>query len=159
MRANARNTHAFKCHYWARAVISNSTPCKQKATPKLLITRTHKNYLGSGHYWQSYEQLHRPTVLRNVETASSENNYKIIVSEAANSQKRALLKTIVGIVNIKNTQTYTTQGIQPLLYFLPFRPNIVVKQKSQSLLAMVGFFYGWIWQNNLLSLCIYFICS
>ena len=83
-------------------------------------------------------------MLRNVETASSENNYKIIVSEAANSQKRALLKTIVGIivgiVNIKNTQTYTTQGIQPLLYFLPFRPNIVVKQKSQSLLAMVGFF-------------------
>jgi len=47
---------------------------------------------------QSYEQLHRPTVSRNVETANSENNYKIILSEAANSQKRALLKTIVGII-------------------------------------------------------------
>ena len=79
-------------------MISNSTPCKQKATPKLLITRTYKNDLGSGHRLQSYEQLHRPTVLRNVETANSENNYKIILSEAANSQKRALLKTIVGII-------------------------------------------------------------
>ena len=37
-------------------------------------------------------------MLKNVETSSSENNYKIIVSEAANSQKRALLKTIVGII-------------------------------------------------------------
>lgn len=70
----------------------------KKQPPKLLITRTYKNDLGSGHYSQSHEQLHRPTMLRNVETASSENNYKIIVSEAANSQKRALLKTIVGII-------------------------------------------------------------
>jgi len=37
-------------------------------------------------------------VLRNVETVNSENNYKIIVSEAVNSQKRALSKTIVGII-------------------------------------------------------------
>lgn len=37
-------------------------------------------------------------MLRNVETANSENNYKIILSEAANSQKRALSKTIVGII-------------------------------------------------------------
>ena len=143
-KENARNTHAFKCHYWARAVISNSTPCKQKATPKLLITRTHKNYLSSGHYWQSYEQLHRPTVLRNVETVNSENNYKIIVSEAVNSQKRALLKTIVGIivgiVNNKNNKTYIFQGIQPLLYFLPFRPNIVVIRKANHWFSMVGFF-------------------
>ena len=79
-------------------MISNSTPCKQKATPKLLITRTHKNDLGSGHYSQSHEQLHRPIMLRNVETANSENNYKIILSEATNSQKRALSKTIVGIM-------------------------------------------------------------
>ena len=41
---------------------------------------------------------HCPTMLKNVETANSENNYKIILSEAANSQKRALLKTIVGII-------------------------------------------------------------
>ena len=58
----------------------------------------HKNCLGSGHYSHSHEQLHRPTVLRNVETANSENNYKIIVSKAVSSQKRALLKTIVGII-------------------------------------------------------------
>jgi len=37
-------------------------------------------------------------MLRNVETANGENNYKIILSKAANSQKRALLKTIVGIM-------------------------------------------------------------
>jgi len=37
-------------------------------------------------------------MLKNVETANSVNNYKIILSEAANSQKRALLKTIVGII-------------------------------------------------------------
>ena len=67
-------------------------------------------------------------MLRNVETANSENNYKIILSEAANNQKRALSKTIVGIivgiVNIKNNQTFIIQGVQTLLYFLPFRPNI-----------------------------------
>lgn len=34
-------------------------------------------------------------MLNNVETA---NNYKIISDEAANSQKRALLKSIVGII-------------------------------------------------------------
>ena len=38
-------------------------------------------------------------MLNNFETA---NNYKIIVNETANSQKRALLNSIVGIVNIKN---------------------------------------------------------
>ena len=63
-------------------------------------------------------------MLNNVETA---NNYKIIVSEAANSQKRALLKTIVGIivgiVKNKNNKTYTTQGIQPLLYFTSCRSD------------------------------------
>jgi len=73
-------------------------------------------------------------MLRNVETVNSKNNYKIILSEAANSQKRALLKTIVGIivgiVDIKNNKTYILKGIQPLLYFLPFRPNIVVKEKA-----------------------------
>ena len=37
-------------------------------------------------------------MLKNVETAKSENNYKIILSEAANSQKRGLLKPIVGII-------------------------------------------------------------
>jgi len=52
-------------------VISNLTPCKQNASPKLLITRTYKNHLGSGHYSQSHEQLHRPTVLRNVETQNT----------------------------------------------------------------------------------------
>ncbi|MGP5075268.1 hypothetical protein ACTXGZ_07155 [Psychrobacter celer] len=95
----------------------------KKQPPKLLITRTHKNDLGSGHRLRSPEQLHRPTVLRNVETANSENNYKIVVSGAANSQKRALLKSIVGIivgiVDIKNNQTYILQGIQTILYFLP----------------------------------------
>lgn len=59
-------------------------------------------------------------MLNNVETA---NNYKIIFNEAANSQKRALLKTIVGIivgiVNIPTNKTYIFQGINPLLYFLP----------------------------------------
>ena len=83
-------------------------------------------------------------MLRNVETANSENNYKIILSEAANSQKRGLLKTIVGIIVgivIKQKQkTHINQGIQTILYFLPFRPNIVVKKKSQSLISMVGFF-------------------
>jgi hypothetical protein len=73
-------------------------------------------------------------MLKNVETANSDNNYKIIVSEAVNSQKGALLKTIVGIivgiVNIKNNQTYVLQGIRALLYFLPFRPNIVVIRKA-----------------------------
>ncbi|MDN5620350.1 MAG: hypothetical protein L0G63_07730 [Psychrobacter sp.] len=82
--------------------------------------------------------------MRNVETASSENNYKIIVSEAANSQKRALLKTIVGIivgiVKNKNNKTYTTQGIQPLLYFLPFRPNIAVKRKANHCFQWLAFF-------------------
>ena len=85
-------------------------------------------------------------MLKNVETANSENNYKIILSEAANSQKRALLKTIVGIIVgivIKQKhQTHINQGIQTILYFLPFRPNIVVKEKSQSLFLMVGFFYA-----------------
>ena len=57
----------------------------KKQPPKFLITRTHKNYLGSGHRLPSPEQLHRPTVLRNVETANSKNNYKIISNEAANS--------------------------------------------------------------------------
>ena len=65
---------------------------------KLLITRSQKCVLGSGHRLRSPEQLHRPIMLKNVETAKSENNYKIILSEAANSQKRALLKTIVGIM-------------------------------------------------------------
>tara|TARA_R100000935_G_scaffold32785_1_gene53300 strand:- start:230 stop:388 length:159 start_codon:yes stop_codon:yes gene_type:complete len=37
-------------------------------------------------------------MLKNVETSKNENNYKIILSEAANSQKRALSKTIVGIM-------------------------------------------------------------
>lgn len=46
-----------------------------------------------------YLRINNPYVmLRNVETANNENNYKIIVSEAANSQKRALSKTIVGIM-------------------------------------------------------------
>ena len=85
-------------------MISNLTPCKQNASPKLLITRTYKNHLGSGHRLRSPEQLHRPIMLRNVETANSENNYKIILSEAANSQKRALLKTIVGIVKKYNQE-------------------------------------------------------
>lgn len=83
-------------------------------------------------------------MLRNVETANSENNYKIILSEAANSQKRALLKTIVGIIvgiAIKQKQqTHINQGIQTILYFLPFRPNKIVIQKSQPLFLMVGFF-------------------
>ena len=100
----------------------------KKQPPKLLITRTYKNDLGSGHRLRSPEQLHRPIMLRNVETANSENNYKIVVSGAANSQKRALSKTIVGIivgiVDIKNNQTYILQGTQTLLYFLPFRPKI-----------------------------------
>ena len=67
-------------------------------------------------------------MLRNVETANSENNYKIILSEAANSQKRALLKTIVGIIVgivIKEKhKTLINQSIQTILYFLPFRPKI-----------------------------------
>lgn len=67
-------------------------------------------------------------MLNNVETANSENNYKIISNEAANSQKRALLKTIVGIivgiVDLHINKTYILQGIQLILYFLPFRPNI-----------------------------------
>ena len=54
-------------------------------------------------------------MLRNAETANSENNYKIILSEAANSQKRALSKTIVGIivgiVNIKNNKTFILKGV------------------------------------------------
>jgi len=37
-------------------------------------------------------------MLKKVETANSKNNYKIILSEAVNSQKRALLKSIVGII-------------------------------------------------------------
>ena len=71
-------------------------------------------------------------MLRNVETANSENNYKIILSEAANSQKRGLLKTIVGIivgiVIKQKQQTHINQGIQTILYFLPFRPNIDLGQ-------------------------------
>lgn len=69
-------------------------------------------------------------MLKNVETANSENNYKIILSEAANSQKRALLKTIVGIivgiVIKQKQQTHINQGIQTILYFLPFRPNTIL---------------------------------
>lgn len=34
---------------------------------------------------------------------------------ASNSQKRALSKTIISIVNILKCQTYTIQGIQPTL--------------------------------------------
>ena len=83
-------------------------------------------------------------MLRNVETVNSKNNYKIILSEAANSQKRALLKTIVGIivgiVDIKNNKTYILKGIQPLLYFLPFRPNIAVKRKANHCFQWLAFF-------------------
>ncbi|QUY52971.1 hypothetical protein [Psychrobacter pacificensis] len=83
-------------------------------------------------------------MLRNVETVNSKNNYKIILSEAANSQKRALLKTIVGIivgiVDIKNNKTYILKGIQPLLYFLPFRPNITVKKKANHCFQWLAFF-------------------
>ncbi|WP_201562680.1 hypothetical protein [Psychrobacter sp. CMS30] len=95
-------------------------------------------------------------MLRNVETANSENNYKIILSEAANSQKRALLKTIVGIIvgiAIKQKQqTHINQGIQTILYFLPFRPNIIVKEKSQPLNPMVGFFLSRNLENNKITL-------
>lgn len=75
---NASKTHAFKRQNWARAVISNSTPWKKVASIKKYIEVA--------------------GMLKNVETANSVNNYKIILSEAANSQKRALLKTIVGII-------------------------------------------------------------
>lgn len=34
---------------------------------------------------------------------------------ASNSQKKALSKTIISIINILKCQTYTTQGIQPTL--------------------------------------------
>lgn len=83
-------------------------------------------------------------MLKNVETANSENNYKIILSEAANSQKRALLKTIVGIivgiVIKQKQQTHINQGIQTILYFLPFRPNIVVKRKANHCFQWLAFF-------------------
>ncbi len=79
-------------------------------------------------------------MLKNVETANSENNYKIILSEAANSQKRALLKTIVGIIVgivIKQKhQTHINQDIQTILYFLPFRPYI----KKTCHIYMAGLF-------------------
>lgn len=82
-------------------------------------------------------------MLNNVETA---NNYKIILSEASNSQKRALLKTIVGIivgiVDIKNNQTYILQGIQPLLYFLPFRPNTIL---GHTVIDRMPFILGVFW--------------
>ena len=84
--------------------------------------------------------------LRNVETVNSKNNYKIILSEAANSQKRALLKTIVGIivgiVDIKNNKTYILKGIQPLLYFLPFRPNTIL---GHTVIDCMPFILGVFW--------------
>ncbi len=96
-------------------------------------------------------------MLNNVETASSENNYKIIVSEAVSSQKRALSKTIVGIivgiVIKQKQQTHINQGIQTILYFLPFRPNIAVNKKSQSLI-----FNGWLFfVLNLAGACMMYL--
>ena len=40
MQWNARKTHTFKRHYWARAVISNLTPWKKVASIKKYIDLT-----------------------------------------------------------------------------------------------------------------------
>lgn len=61
-------------------------------------TRTGHILLMLGNFATSIVSEHCPTMLKNVETANNRNNYEIILSEAANSQKRALLKTIVGII-------------------------------------------------------------
>jgi len=66
------------------------------------------------------------------------------LSEAANSQKRALLKTIVGIivgiVIKQKQQTHINQGTQTILYLLPFRPNIAVKKKANHCFQWLAFF-------------------
>ena len=47
---------------------------------------------------------------------------------------------MVGIIDIKKNKTYILQGIQRLLYFLPFRPNIAVKRKANHCFQWLAFF-------------------
>ena len=77
------------------------------------------------------------------------NNYEILIMRMYGSQIDAKSKVtftkcgiFCGIFFIIKTTTLCYQGTQRTLYFLPFRPNIVVKQKSQPLISMVGFFYA-----------------
>jgi len=53
---------------------------------------------------------------------------------------KIIVGIIVGIIDIYKYKTYILQYIQLTLYFLPFRPNIVVKRKANHCFQWLAFF-------------------